>query len=77
MGLWIPETPIIGYNVREEVVKDRETEGSSSFVDIISTALREVALENVTALVELEQTAAVEDFGVLKSGKRNLRVSRG
>ena len=44
----MPETPIIGYNVIEEVVKDVETEESSSFVDVMNTALREVALENVT-----------------------------
>ena len=75
--LWMPETPIIGCNVIEEVVKDRETEGSSSFVEVMNTAWREVALENVTALVEMEQTARLEDFGVLKSGERNLRLPRG
>ena len=38
-------------------MKDRETEGSSSIVDIMNTALKEVALENVTALVDLVQNA--------------------
>ena len=71
------ETPIIGYNVIEEVVKDRETEGSSSIVDIMNTALKGVALENVTALVDLVQNASIEDMGVLKNGKRNLTVPRG
>ena len=71
------ETPIVGYNVIEEVLKDRETEGSSSIVDIMNTALKEVALENVTALVDLVRNASMEDMGVLKNGKRNLTVPRG
>ena len=71
------ESAIIGYNVIDEVVKDRETEGSSSIVDIMNTALKEVALENVTALVDLVQNASMEDMGVLKNGKRNLTVPRG
>ena len=31
------KTPIIGYIVIEEVVKDRETKGSSSIVDVMNT----------------------------------------
>ena len=58
-------------------MKDRETKGDSSIVDIMSTALKEVAKESVTALVDLVQNASEEDIGVLKSGKNNLTVPRG
>lgn len=71
------ETPIIGYNVIEEVVKDGETKGGRSIVDIMNVALKEAALEKVTAFFDLVQTASVEDVSMLKSGKHNLTVPCG
>lgn len=59
------EFPIIGYNVIEEVIKDRDLvggESADSFGEIMSSAFSEVKQEGITALVELVQSANVEVF---------------
>ena len=74
------EYPIIGYNVIEEKIKSRDQTGGESVYslgEIMSSAFSEVKQESVTALVDLVQSAGVESFSVLRSGKNNLTVPCG
>ncbi len=74
------EFPIVGYNVIEEVIKDRDQvggESADSLGEIMSSAFSEEKQESVTALVELVQTANVESLCALRSGKNNVTVPRG
>ena len=52
-------------------------ESTDSLGEIMSSAFSKVRRGNVTALVELVQSAGVERFCVLRSGKNNLTVPHG
>lgn len=74
------EFPISGYNVIEEVIKDRDLvggESADSFGEIMRSAFSEVKQEGITALVELVQSANVESLCALRSSKNNMTVPHG
>lgn len=67
------EYPIIGYNVIEEVIRNKRQEwGEGAITDMTSSALVDVNVEKVNALVALE-----ESLCCLRSGKNSLTVPAG
>ena len=72
------EYPIIGYNVIEEVIRNKgQEEGQGAVVDIMSSAFVDVNVESVGALVEFVQGPEEESLCWLRSGKNNVLVPAG
>ena len=67
------EYPIIGYNVIEEVIRNKgQEEGQDAVVDIMSSAFGDLNVESVGALVEFVQGPEEESLCWLRSGKNNV-----
>ena len=72
------EYPIIGYNVIEEVIKNKgQEERQGAIVDIMSSAFVDVNVESVGALVKFVQGPEEENLCWLRSGKNNVLAPAG
>ena len=72
------EYSIIGYNVIEEVIRNKRQEwGEAAITDMMSSALVNVNVEKVNALVAFVQGPMEESLCCLRSGKNILTVLAG
>lgn len=74
------EYPIIGYNVIEEVVTDKEQLGEeniSSLVEVMTATFTDIKEDMVTALIDLVQKSSTENLCMLRSSKKDVTVPPG
>ena len=72
------EYPIIGYNVIEEVIRNKRQQWvEGAITDMMSSALVDVNVEKVNALVAFVQGPMEESLCCLRSGKNSLTVPAG